>query len=253
MPVFVRNLFVGLAFVPLVCLVLLLAAVRYPWMDGVSAHTPMGLRTALATVVLNRAEYGEKSLPALERVVRLDPGNTVVRERMCRMSALPPERRMEECRKAIALNPTPWNYMGLADLQEERKDWVGAEATMRIAQSKADTIDDEPATFLRELGRLEMANGELDKSLADLTQAEKFDSRDAEFAKNDDGEAADNVEMDREYLVVLFNRMHDAKRAEAMCRKALPKETRPCGCELDEKNLLHCAVWPPIGKDDAKP
>lgn len=114
---------------------------------------------------------------------------------------------------------------------------------MRVAQSRADTIDDDPPLFLRELGRLEMVNGHLDRALSDLLQAEKFDARDAEFAKDDDGAAKDSLETDREYLIVAFDRMHQAEKAKAMCRKAMPAVAE-CGCELNGRNQLACKGWP---------
>lgn len=249
MPVWMRNVLVGLAFTPLLVLVVLVAAIRAPWMDAVTVRMPMGVRTAVAGVILGQAEFGLKAIPALERVVRLEPDNAGGWQRICVTREASMAQRAVACQRAVDVAPTPWNYKAMAQLQEEQGNLSGAEETMRTAQARADTIDNEPALFLRELGRLELINGDMDKSLTDLLQAEKFDARDAEFAKKDDEESADALETDRDYLMVLYDRRHEPEKSAAVCRKTMPKSDKPCGCTMNAKNALRCTSWAP---DDAK-
>lgn len=67
MPVFVRNLLVGLAFVPMLLMVLLIAGVRYAWMDTVTVRMPMGVRSAMAAVMMTKVDYGKDSTETLDR------------------------------------------------------------------------------------------------------------------------------------------------------------------------------------------
>jgi hypothetical protein len=69
------GLLVFVLCLPLIFVLYLVAAARYPAMDGFTAKLPSEVGAAVAQIAMRKVRSGKDESTALDRVIRLDPEN----------------------------------------------------------------------------------------------------------------------------------------------------------------------------------
>jgi tetratricopeptide (TPR) repeat protein len=225
------GLFIFIVCLPLIFVLYLVAASKYPRMDAFTVKLPSIVRTTVAELTLQKAGYGKGSERAIDRTIRLDPENAGAWGRRCRFVVDETNYDQAVCRKAIALDPSPWNYNGLGRAQENAKDFCAAEDsyTTAIRGSQND------AELLRNMARAALRCGHTGASIAGFEVAEGLDAKVAADPDEDEDVKADLL-TDREYLAVAYDRTNQPAKAAAACAKA-HAGWKSCHCELTDSSM----------------
>jgi tetratricopeptide (TPR) repeat protein len=222
------GLLVFVLCLPLTFVLYLVAAARYPAMDGFTAKLPDMVGAAVAQIELRKAPSGKDGSKALDRVLRLDPENAEAWSWRCHTNDTATAADEPACRKAISLGPTAWNFNGLGDAQEHAGEFCAAEESYtRAVQATANE-----ALYLRNMARAAMRCGHTGASVAGFEVAEGLDAK-AAADPDEDEFTKDDLLKDREYLAVAYDRSKQPEKAAAMRTKAHP-EWKTCHCELTE-------------------
>jgi len=211
--------------------VLFLVAAGVPAFDVFTTKLPSGIRSSVADVTLSKAGYEKNARAVIDRVIRLDPENADAWGRRCHATAEGGSQR-EACNKAVALDPTAWNFEGLGSAQEHERDYCAAENsyTSAIRYSQND------AGLLRDMARAALHCGHAWASVAGFEVAEGLDVKSAANDPNDEDDTAADLLADREFLVVAYNRTKQSGKATAMCTKTHP-DWASCNCDLTEMGV----------------
>jgi tetratricopeptide (TPR) repeat protein len=218
---------------PLAFVLYLVGAAKYPPMDAFTMKLPSFVRTTVAGLTLQKAGYGKGSEEGIDRTIRLDPENAEAWGRRCHFVAGKTKYDQAACRKAIALDPSPWNYNGLGLAQENAKDFCAAEDSYTTAIRRAQN----DAPLLRNMARAALRCGHTGASVAGFEVAESLDAKAAVAPDPDDeDEAKTELLADREYLAVAYNRTNQQAKAATICAKAHPG-WKTCHCELTDSSV----------------
>jgi len=107
---------------PLAFVLLIVTAAKYPAMDTFTLKLPAGIQTTVADLILQKAGYGKDSAKGIDRAIKFDPENPDAWTRRCRGNLDGTTSDQATCRKAIALQPTAWNFNGLGAAQDDDGD-----------------------------------------------------------------------------------------------------------------------------------
>jgi tetratricopeptide (TPR) repeat protein len=216
---------------PLAFVLLLVVAAKYPAMDAFTTKLPEGVQTTVGDLILQKAGYGKDSAKAIDRALKFDPENPDAWTRRCHGNLNERPSDQATCRKAIALQPTAWNFNGLGAAQEQAKDFCAAEDSYTNAIREA-TND---AYYLRNMARAALRCGHTGASVAGFEVAEGLDAK-AAADPDGDGDTKDDLLSDREYLAVAYDRTNQPAKATAICAKA-HTGWKACRCELTETGV----------------
>jgi tetratricopeptide (TPR) repeat protein len=223
------GLLVFVVCLPLAFVLLIVAAARYPAMDGFTTKLPAAVGATVAELILRNAGYAKDSAPLADRAIRLDPENADGWTRRCHGNGDDTKYDQAACRKAISLDPSAWNYGGLGTTQENAKDYCAAEDSY----TDAIKVTANHANALRDMARAALRCGHEGAAVAGFEVAEGLDAKTvAEDQDHDEGLKADLL-ADREYLAVAYDRTNQPQKAIAICTKAHP-EWKTCNCELTD-------------------
>lgn len=224
------GLLIFIVCLPLAFVLYLVAAARYPSMDGFTAKLPSAVGSAVSQITLRRAGYGKDEGKAVNRSIQLDPENPDAWTRLCHFND---DAAGDEaaCRKAITLSPTAWNFNGLGAAQERAGDFCAAEDSYTRAIQQTSNS----ALFLRNMARAALRCGHSGASVAGLEVAEGLDAK-AAADPDDDDETKPDLLSDREYLAVAYDRTKEPDKAVATCLKA-HSDWKSCRCELTDKDV----------------
>jgi tetratricopeptide (TPR) repeat protein len=223
------DLFCG----PLVFVLLIVAGARYPAMDAFTMKLPAGFRTAVADLTLRNTGFGKDSAKGIDRAINLDPENVDAWARRCHGNDDETTYDQAACRKAIAFDPSPWNYNGLGATQEKAKDFCSAEDSYTNAIKGSSNN----ALFLRNMARAALRCGHLGAGVAGFEVAEGLDAKAAATPdEDDDGDVKADLLSDRQYLAVVYNLNKEPTKSAAICAKAHPG-WKSCYCELTETDV----------------
>jgi tetratricopeptide (TPR) repeat protein len=220
---------------PLAFVLLIVLAAKYPAMDTFTMKLPAIVQTTVSNLILQKAGYGKDSAKGIDRALRFDPENPDAWTRRCHgnfdgtLNGTAPDPAT--CRKAIALQPTAWNFNGLGAAQEQAKDFCAAEDSYTNAIREA-TND---AYYLRNMARAALRCGHTGASVAGFEVAEGLDAK-AAADPDDDGDTKADLLSDREYLAVAYDRTNQPAKATAICTKA-HTGWKACHCELTETGV----------------
>jgi tetratricopeptide (TPR) repeat protein len=212
---------------PMFFVLLLIPAAKYPAMDSLTMKLPMGVRRTVAELTLRRSGYGKDAAKGIDRVIKLDPESADAWTRLCHAGKEGAENNMAACRRAIALNPSAWNFNGLGSAQERVKDYCDAEDSYTLA-IKESTND---ATYLRNMARAALRCGHIGASVAGFEVVEGLDAKAAASPDDDDDDTKADLASDREYLAVVYGRNGEPAKATAVCSKA-HSDWKTCHCDL---------------------
>jgi hypothetical protein len=234
---------VGVLSLPLVFVLWLLVAVRSPKMDSLTMRTPMSVRTAVAAAAVSSVPWGKEHLKGLQRVLALDPENAEAWGQVCKFQLIgeTTPMRLQACQKAVALSSTAGNWEGLGEVQEAMGDECAAEESFTQASTKGS--GGLAYAYVESMGRASLRCGKPYDARAGLEAAIDLETRNLKEPDQEDDDIADYKEdqrTDREYLVVTFDRLHDAAHAKSTCSEAHP-DWRGCACSLDAKGKVACA------------
>jgi tetratricopeptide (TPR) repeat protein len=239
------GLLVSVVSLPLVFVLWLVAAARYPAMDANTMRLPDGIRSTVAELAMRNAGYGKDSANAIDRVIKLNPDNPDAWNRRCEVIVEKKSGDFAPCRKAISLDSSAINYDRLGMAQENAKDFCAAEdsytSAIRAAQNNAE--------FLRDMGRAALRCGHTAASVVGFEVAEDLDIKQAADPSEDDDTKADLL-ADREYLSVAYGRTNQPAKATATCAKA-HLGWKACNCELTDTNVV-CSDAPVVAASKSK-
>jgi hypothetical protein len=196
---------------PLAFVLMIVIAARYPAMDALTIKLPAGIQTTVADLILQKTGYGRDSAKGIDRALRFDPENADAWTRRCQNNFDGTTSDPATCRKAIALEPTAWNFNGLGAAQEKAKDFCAAEDSYTNAIRAATN----EAYYLRNIARAALRCGHTGASVAGFEVAEGLDAK-AAADPDDDGDTKDDLLSDREYLAVAYNRTSQPAKAAAI-------------------------------------
>jgi tetratricopeptide (TPR) repeat protein len=216
---------------PLAFVLLIVLAAKYPAMDTFTMKLPAIVQTTVSDLILQKAGYGKDSAKGIDRALRFDPENADAWTRRCHGNLDGTTSDPATCRKAIALQPTAWNFNGLGAAQEQAKDFCAAEDSYTNAIREA-TND---AYYLRNMARAALRCGHTGASVAGFEVAEGLDAK-AAADPDDDGDTKAGLLSDREYLAVAYDRTNQPAKATAICTKA-HTGWKACHCALTETGV----------------
>jgi hypothetical protein len=217
---------------------LIVAAAKYPAMDNFTLKLPADIQTTVGDLIMQKAGYGKDSTTRIDRALRFDPENADAWSRRCHENVNGTTFDPATCRKAIALQPTAWNFDGLGAAQEKAKDFCAAEDSYTSAIRAAAN----EAYYLRNMARAALRCGHTGASIAGFEVAEGLDAK-AAANPDDDGDTKDDLLSDREYLAVAYDRNNQPAKAAAICTKA-HGDWKTCHCDLTD-SAVHCSEAPP--------
>jgi tetratricopeptide (TPR) repeat protein len=218
---------------PMLFVLLLFPAAKYAAMDSVTTKLPMGIRRTVAELTLRNTGYGKDAARGIGRAIQLDPESADAWTRLCHTSADGAVGDMATCQKAIALDPSAWNFNGLGTAQERAKDYCSAEDSYTLAIKRSSN----EATYLRNMARAALRCGHTGASVAGFEVAEGLDAKAAASPDGDDDDIKDDLATDREYLAIAYNRTGESVKAISACRKAHP-DWENCHCDFTETGAI---------------
>jgi hypothetical protein len=209
---------------------------RFTAFDGLTVHEPRPMRAVVGRLALR--EYGAGDAD-LDRVLRLDPNNTLAWERRCTafLGATQAEW-VSDCRHALKLEASGANYRLMGSAQEQARQFCAAEASYRAAVAQPDMAGQRPFV-LRDGARAALNCGDPAASLALLHTAEQLDqaSADSAYAPEETQRARDGLASDRGYMAVVYQQMNQPEKAKQMCFEANPAYA-DCTCQLTGTGLV---------------
>ena len=222
------GLLVFVLCLPLAFVLFLIAAARYPAMDSFTMKLPDGIRATVAELILRKAPYANVSAKLVDRAIELDPENADAWARRCHGNGEEAKSDQGACRKAIALDPSAWNFNGLGAAQENAQDYCTAEDSY----TNAIKASANSAYSLRNMARAALRCGHVGASVAGFEVAEGLDAKSAADPDEDD-DTKNDLLADREYLAVAYDRTNQPAKATAICIKA-HADWKACHCELTD-------------------
>jgi tetratricopeptide (TPR) repeat protein len=226
---------------PMISVGLLIAAMRSPRLDATTMKMPAGIRSAIAEGVLQNTKYSKDGIPGLRRVVLLDPNNADAWGRLCGWNVdMDAKESLATCRRAASLGNTgdDWNNLGLA--QQKAGDACAAADSFTTASAR--TATSGIYLYVENMGRASLRCGRYYDARAGLETAIELETKSLADKDAEEDEIADYKEDqkdDREYLIVTYDKLHEAKLAAQTCSLADP-EWKHCACELDEDGDASC-------------
>jgi tetratricopeptide (TPR) repeat protein len=241
-----KTLWVVLVFVlclPMIFVGWLVLASRSAWMDASTMKMPNSWRELVADGVLQKAGYGKTGRPNLLRVVRLDPRNAAAWGRLCsgQIDTTPAKESIATCKTAISLDDSEDNWDSLGNAQEASGDPCAAEESYTKAAGKA--ASSGGYSYVEDMGRAALRCGTYYNARAGLETAIELQEKDIRNTKDwdeeDIAEFKADQQLDREYLVVTFDHLHETKLMKDTCSLAHP-DWAGCACRLDDKGKVSC-------------
>jgi tetratricopeptide (TPR) repeat protein len=225
------GLLIVVVCMPLAFVLFLVAAAKYPVLDGFTMKLPSDVRAAVADLTLRKAGVGKDSVKLVDRAIELDPESADAWGRRCHGDGNKATYDQGACRKAIALDPSAWNYSGLGTAQEDAKDFCAAEDSY----TSAIKASQNSAYYLRNMARAALHCGHTGAAIAGFEVAEGLDAK-AAADPNEDDDVKTDLLSDREYLVVAYDRTNQPAKAAAICTKA-HADWKICQCELTDTDV----------------
>jgi len=208
---------------PMVFATWLMLSAYWPKMDAVTMHLPMGLRSLVATVVVQKQ---------VKRAKALDPEVVVPRKvNLMLTSADIARRQKENSAKALDLSKQ-------AQAQEEAGDPCAAADTYSLAASKVSGSDAD-YEYVQGMGRTSLLCGDVNTARAGLEAAVEKQERWIKTADDDDDDLAHTMKDEQvnwEWLVVVYGREKESGLAKSACTSAHP-DWKSCVCKLVGKGV----------------
>jgi tetratricopeptide (TPR) repeat protein len=225
------GLIIVVVCMPLAFVLFLVTAAKYPVLDPFTMKLPSDVRAAVADLTLRKAGVGKDSAKLVNRAIELDPESADAWGRRCHGDDNRATYDQGACRKAIALDPSAWNYSGLGTAQEDAKDFCAAEDSY----TSAIKASQNSAYYLRNMARAALRCGHTGAAIAGFEVAEGLDAK-AAADPNEDDDVKTDLLSDREYLVVAYDRTTQPAKAAAICAKA-HGDWRTCQCVLTDTDV----------------
>jgi tetratricopeptide (TPR) repeat protein len=225
------GLLIVVVCMPLAFVLFLVTAAKYPVLDPFTMKLPSDVRAAVADLTLRKAGVGKDSAKLVNRAIELDPESADAWGRRCHGDDNRATYDQGACRKAIALDPSAWNYSGLGTAQEDAKDFCAAEDSY----TSAIKASQNSAYYLRNMARAALRCGHTGAAIAGFEVAEGLDAK-AAADPNEDDDVKTDLLSDREYLVVAYDRTTQPAKAAAICAKA-HGDWRTCQCVLTDTDV----------------
>jgi tetratricopeptide (TPR) repeat protein len=231
------------ALLPLLLVGLLLLAVQWPRMDGLTTQMPGSVRTAVAAAVMGRTNWDVKDRPQFQRALKLDPENLSALRRECNAQLQPPANResLDTCRHAAALGDEDTDFYNRGLAEDANGDECSAAQSFQLAtQHNSDGNDYE---YLEELGRSALRCGRDPwLAFAGLQGALDQETKDLKSGDLDEGaakEERDDQLTDREFFVALQDHLHHAAARRTACEVVNPA-WKDCTCIVKADNTAEC-------------
>ncbi len=203
--------------------VLLCAQARFAQLDDFTLSLPESVRSLVATIAVHE---GDISPEALDRALGLDPDNPAAWSIRCASYvAVNPHERLADCAHAVNLRHSVANLRAYAAALEENGSPCAAQASLQEVLVRPD-LPGQRTYVMRDQARAALACGDISSSLVALHSAEEIDQ----------SNESDGLAVDRGYMSVVYDRIHESDQAKEMCSKANPGYAS-CTCELSNRGL----------------
>jgi hypothetical protein len=209
---------------------------RFPWLDSLTVHEPRPMRSLVGRLALR--EYGPGDAD-LDRVLRIDPRNTLAWERRCTAFLGPTQADwVSDCQHALKLEASGANYRLVGAAQEQAGQYCAAEDSYRTAVVQPDMMGQRPVV-LRDAARAALNCDDPAASLSLLHSAEQLDETSAGIAAapEESQRARDGLASDHGYMSVVYQKMNQPEKARQMCFEANPGYA-DCACQLTGNGLV---------------
>ncbi len=225
--------------VPLAFMGWLVAAAKWTKLDATTVRMPMGMRQMVAQVVTQQAAWDDR--PTFARAVKLDPESALGWDGLCSSDGVAKDAKTElaNCRKAVALsdNATDENHIG------EAQEKLGETCASVDAYRKASVLSTGGWAYLDNMAQAALKCKDLPTARAGFEAAVENASKGLTNKDADDDtkqDAKESVSTDREFLIVVYDRMKEPQLADATCKVEHP-EWKGCACAIDKDGDVDCA------------
>jgi len=229
--------FMVLICTPMVVSLLLLLAVEWPKMDGVTVHLPRGVRATVASGILSGFDYGRNKAKQ-DRAKRLDaetaagyrPPEVLVGLKPADMSEM--YRKQRESKKAAGDL-----LRRAAELEKSGKE---CDAEDLYTQAASKDPSSEVYEYTEGMGRAGLKCGDLPGARAGLEAAVLKEKNFIEGTDEDQlGKVRQDMLADQLFLIVVYDREHETALAKQTCSDA-HKDWVGCACVLGKDGDVKC-------------
>jgi hypothetical protein len=230
-------------FLPMVLSLLLLLAVQWRGLDGVTRHAPQAVRSIVAQAIVRVNDTGDvkRSRARAEAIDSVSAKRAEVETPvMYRTSGSAGSRadleQLYKHQREARVDATALAQRA-KKLQEAGH---GCEAEELYTRAASEDSSMEIYQYAEGVGRAGLQCGELPAARAGLEAAVL---KQENFLKGTEEDQLTSVRRDmlkaREFLVVVYERQHESALATAVCSKAHPDWKR-CACALDARGDVEC-------------
>jgi hypothetical protein len=233
---------IGILILPWLFVIWLFVAAHWSAMDTITAHAPVRLRKAVASVAMNNPPffYSPESKIFLSRIVKLDPDNGNAWERRCLDSEVTDHGvSLESCETAVRLQKDASSYRGLGDVQEFRGDFCAAEKSFKAgADLKPIQV---PEMYSEDVGLTAFLCGDFEASRIGFETAIQLKRNEMISSTGNELSVADRNELlgMQLPLIAVYQRMKKDELAAQMCKQVYP-DWKVCRCTIDVKGTTSC-------------
>jgi hypothetical protein len=223
-------------FLPTVFVMWLVVAANWKKMDAVTAHMPEGVRSLVVQAMLGISRSDE----SMKRAVKLDAAAVTEwqqRQKVVQLSSV------QGIVNSVSVNSERAVELNKRGMEEEKAghDCAAEEIFSQAASASSGGNYYSPAEHM---GRTALRCGDLGSARAGLETAvfkedKSLKDDDADDDADDIKETNADMLKDREYLVVVYQRQHEAALVAATCRQA-HAGWKGCACGLDAKGDVQC-------------
>jgi len=233
------GLGVLLVCLPMVFMGWLLAAAQWKKMDPITVRMPMSLRQTVAAVVTQKAAWNDR--PTFARAVKLDPESAVGWDGLCSATEVEKDAKTElaNCRKAVALSDNASDEDVIGQALEKLGDPCAAAESYR----KASSMGSGGSLYPQHMGEAALACGDLTLARSGLELAVQNATKelaDEDGEEDDKKDTQQRLSEEREFLIVVYDRMKQPQLANATCKVEHPDWKRGCDCEVDKDGDVSC-------------
>lgn len=237
---------VAVASVPLLFVLAMMSAVRWPSLDAKTANAPEMFRTMVADTLMQGVGFGKDSLPAASRAVKINPENGAAWTRLCTTKLndddAPVDSKLSDCLQSNRYDHTKWSEYRVARVYEMQGRECDAQAQYEKANNTGG-LGENGYTMMEAMGRSSLRCGrELWAAKAELINSIELIDKDLKSPDADDEDADEERNdqlQDRKYLSVALADLHDPAGARDSCL-AVDKSWKSCSCSLDTKGQVSC-------------
>jgi hypothetical protein len=173
--------------------------------------------------------------------VKLDPNSAAGWDGLCSNDGEEKDAKteLENCRKAVALNDNAGDEDVIGKAQEKLGDPCAAAESYRKASAQSSggwLYPEHMGEAALDCGDLSLARAGLETAVENATK----NLADTDTDEDDKKDAKERLSIDREFLIVVYDRMKQPQLANATCKVEHPDWKKGCDCDVDKDGDVDC-------------